>query len=142
MNFTKVKGNKRTNTSKETQITESETMKNNIIRKICLAIGMGLLFCLPSVNYAADDSAPAGKGQVMGTFTPIKSEQELHGLKPGDIIIKICGDCHAATLVQVDKSGKYEYTLKKCDKCGSEITYLAVTRDFKPTQSTHRGDYP
>jgi hypothetical protein len=120
-----------------------KTMKIKIIQQVWLAIGLGLLLYLPSVSYADGDSPPADKGQVIGTFTPIKSDKEIHDLRPGDIIIKICADCHSATLVRVDKSGKgvYEYTLKKCDKCGSENTYLAVTRDIKVTPS-HRGDYP
>jgi hypothetical protein len=144
MDFTKVEENENNQYQQRITKTESETMKRNIIQKVCLTIGLGLLFCLPSVNYADGDPPQAGKGQVMGTFTPIKSEKEIHDLKPGDIILKVCCDCHAATIAQVDKPGKgdYEYTLKKCEKCGSSSTYLAVTRDFKPSQSTHRGDYP
>lgn len=107
-------------------------MKTRIIQQICLFIGLGSLFCSPSISYAGGNQPQATKGEVIAKFTPIKSDQELNNLQPGDIIIKVCRDCGSVTMVRVVQPGKgvYDYTIKKCENCGSENTYMAVTKDI------------
>jgi hypothetical protein len=120
------------NQTKQKTTNESETMKTKIIQQICLFIGLGLLFCSPSISYAGGNVPQADKGQVIARFTPIKSDQETINLQPGDVIVRVCRDCGAVTLVRVTKpggKGVYDYVAKKCDNCGSENTYMAVTKD-------------
>ena len=107
-------------------------MKTKIIQQMCLSIGLGLLLCSPSIGYAGGNVPQADKGEVIARFTPIKSDQEIISLQPGDVIVKVCRDCGAVSLVRVTKSGGkgiYDYVTKKCDNCGSENTYMAVTKD-------------
>lgn len=107
-------------------------MKTKIIQHICLSFGLGLLLCLPSISHAGGNAPQAEKGQVIARFTPIKSDQETVNLQPGDVVVKVCRDCGAVTLVRVTKpggKGVYDYVAKKCESCGSENTYMAVTKD-------------
>lgn len=107
-------------------------MKTKIMQRICLFIGLGLLLCLPSIGRAGGNTPQSEKGQVIATFRPVKSDQEMADIKPGDIIIKVCRDCGAATMVRVDKpggKGVYDYVAKKCEYCGSVNTCIDVTKD-------------
>lgn len=109
-------------------------MKIKIVQRICLALGLGLLLGLPFTGYAGGNVPQGSKGNVIAKFTPIKSDQQLEDLKPGDIVLKICRDCGTATMVRVEKPGKgvYDYVAKKCENCGSENTYLCVTKESIP----------
>lgn len=109
-------------------------MITKIIQQICLAAGLALILTVPAVTRAGGNEPQASKGQVVAKFTPIKSDQELNDLKPGDVILKVCRDCGCASLIRVDKPGKgvFDYVAKKCESCGSENTYLSVTKDAIP----------
>jgi predicted RNA-binding Zn-ribbon protein involved in translation (DUF1610 family) len=104
-------------------------MKIKMIQRSCLALVLGLALVLPSISRAGGN-----RGQMIAQFTPIKSDKELNDLKPGDTIVKVCRKCGGVTLIRVDKSGKgvYDYVAKKCDTCGSEDTYIAVSKQFIP----------
>ena len=107
-------------------------MKIKIIQQISLFIGLGLFFCSPSISYAGGSGQVPDKGLVIARFMPVKSDQEVITLQPGDVIVKVCRDCGAVTFVRVTKAGgkgANDYVAKKCDNCGSENTYIAVTKD-------------
>lgn len=104
-------------------------MKKNIIQKTCLALMLGAVMFIPALAQAGGNM-----GQKIATFEPMKSATDVDKLKDGDTVIKVCRACGAATFVRVDKSGKgvYDYVAKKCDECGSENTYLAVSKQVVP----------
>ena len=103
-------------------------MKIKTIQQVCLALTLGLVLLLPVATRAG------GNGQVVAMFKPMKTAEEINELKPGDTIVKVCKDCGAVTLVRVVKGGKgvYDYVPKKCEDCGSENTYLAVSKQPVP----------
>src|ERR1700759_3725934 len=100
-------------------------MKTNIIQKTCVTLMLGVALLVPALAHAGGNM-----GQKIATFEPVKSPADLDNLKEGDTVIKVCRACGAATLVRVEKGGKgvYDYVAKKCDECGSENTYLAVSK--------------
>jgi hypothetical protein len=104
-------------------------MKANTIQKTCLALLLGAAILVPALAQAGGNM-----GQKIATFEPVKSPADLDKLKEGDTVMKVCRACGAATFVRVDKSGKgvYDYVAKKCDECGSENTYLAVSKQVIP----------
>lgn len=104
-------------------------MKIKMIQQGCLSMALGLALLFPSVSHAGGN-----QGQMIAQFTPIKTDQQINDLKPGDTIVKVCRACGGVTLVRVDKPGKgaYDYVAKKCEGCGSEDTYLAVAKQFIP----------
>jgi hypothetical protein len=105
-----------------------KSMKIKTIQQACLALALGLVLFLPVASRAG------GNGQFVAKFAPLKSSEEINALKPGDTIVKVCKDCGAVTLVRVEKGGKglYDYVAKKCEDCGSENTYLAVSKQPVP----------
>ena len=92
-----------------------------------LAVVLGVCLLLPVAAKAGGD------GHAVGTFAPMKA-QDIHQLKPGDTIVKVCKECGAVTLIRVTKSGKgtYDYIPRKCEECGSENTYLAIAKQNIP----------
>lgn len=104
-------------------------MKIRTIQKTCFAFALGMALLIPSLVRAGGNM-----GQKIATFEPVKATTDLDKLKEGDTVIKVCRACGAATLVRVDKPGKgvYDYIAKKCDECGSENTYLAVSKQVIP----------
>jgi hypothetical protein len=104
-------------------------MKTKMIQQVCLSVALGLALFFPSVSHAGGN-----QGQMIAEFKPIKTDQQVNDLKPGDTIVKVCRACGAVILVRVDKPGKgvYDYVAKKCESCGSEDTYLGVTKQFIP----------
>jgi hypothetical protein len=109
-------------------INQNKIMKIKTIQQVCLALALGLVLFLPVATRAG------GSGQVAARFTPMKTADEINAIKPGDTIVKVCRDCGAVTLVRVVKGGKgvYDYVAKKCEECGSENTYLAVSKQPVP----------
>ena len=89
---------------------------------------LGAALLVPARAHAGGNT-----GRKIASFEPVKSA-DVEKLKEGDTVMKICRACGAATLVRVDKSGKgvYDYVAKKCDECGSENTYLAVSKQVIP----------
>ena len=110
-------------------------MKINSIQKTCLTLMLGAALLVPAMAHAGGNM-----GQKIATFEPVKSPAELDKLKDGDTVIKVCRACGAATFVRVDKSGKgvYDYVAKKCDECGSENTYLAVSKQVIPFKEQNK----
>jgi predicted RNA-binding Zn-ribbon protein involved in translation (DUF1610 family) len=104
-------------------------MKIKIIQRACLAAALGVALLFPSVSRAGGN-----QGQMIATFEPMKSAADMDKLKPGDTLVKVCRDCGAVTLVRVEKAGKgaYDYVAKKCESCGSENTYVAVSKQAVP----------
>jgi len=105
-------------------------MKLKTIQQACrLAVILGLALFSPHVTRAGGN-----QGQIIAQFTPMKSSQEIERLKADDTIVKVCRACGTVTLVRVDKPGKgvYDYVAKKCEDCGSENTYLAITKQPVP----------
>ena len=104
-------------------------MKTKIIQQGCLAVVLGLALLFPSISRAGGN-----QGQMIAKFEPMKSAADLDQLKPGDTIVKVCRACGAVTLIRVEKPGKgaYDYVSKKCDECGSENTYVAVSKQVVP----------
>ena len=104
-------------------------MKIKMIQQGCLAAVLGLALLMPAVTHAGGN-----QGQMIAHFMPMKSDQQLNDLKPGDTIVKVCRACGEVTLVRVETAGKgaYDYVAKKCESCGSEDTYLAVSKSFIP----------
>ena len=104
-------------------------MKMKIVQQTCLALTLGLALIMPTFARAGGNM-----GQKIATFERLKTAGDADNLKEGDTVVKVCRDCGAVTFVRVDKAGKgvYDYTAKKCELCGSENTYLAVTKQFIP----------
>jgi predicted RNA-binding Zn-ribbon protein involved in translation (DUF1610 family) len=104
-------------------------MKTKIIQQGCLAVVLGLALLFPSISRAGGN-----QGQMMGKFTPVKSAAELEQLKAGDTVVKVCRACGAVVLVRVETPGKgaYDYVAKKCEDCGSDNTYVAVSKQVIP----------
>lgn len=104
-------------------------MKKKIIQQTCLVLTLGFALLSPSLAHAGGNV-----GQKIATFMPMKSDADVNQLQPGDIIVKVCRDCGAVEFVRVEKPGKgiYDYTTKKCDMCGSQNTYLGVTKEVIP----------
>ncbi|HEX4266214.1 MAG TPA: hypothetical protein VH597_17890 [Verrucomicrobiae bacterium] len=110
-------------------------MNIKMIQQSCLALVLGLVLVTPSLSRAGGN-----QGQSIAQFTPIKSDKELNDLKEGDTIVKVCRACGGVTLIRVDKSGKgvYDYVAKKCDTCGSDDTYIAVSKQFIPFKEQNK----
>ncbi|MEI9961116.1 MAG: hypothetical protein WDM76_08250 [Limisphaerales bacterium] len=105
-------------------------MKTKLIQQTCLSITLGLALLIPILVHAGGNT-----GQRIAKFEPIKSDQQLEQLKPGDTIVKVCLACHRVTMVRIDtpgQKGTYDYVPKKCEDCGSENTYLAVSKQEIP----------
>ena len=104
-------------------------MKQNLIQRTILALTLGFALLAPALAQAGGNM-----GQRIATFEPLKTEAAADQLKEGDTVVKVCRACGAVTLVRVEKGGKgiYDFTTKKCDECGSENTYLAVSKQVIP----------
>lgn len=104
-------------------------MKSKLIQQTCLALAFGLTLLAPTLAQAGGNH-----GQMIAKFYPAKSAEAVQQLKEGDTIVKVCRACHQVTLVRVDKPGKgvYDYVAKKCEDCGSEDTYLAISNKEIP----------
>jgi hypothetical protein len=104
-------------------------MKIKTLQQFVLALGLGLALLIPSAVRAGGN-----QGQSIAKFAPVKSDEEVAQLKPGDTVVKVCRACRAVTLIRVEKGGKgvYDLAAKKCEDCGSEDTYLAVTKQEIP----------
>ena len=115
-------------------------MKNRIVQKICVSLGMAILLCFSSSSYAGGDQPQVGKGEVIAKFKSVKSDEGLSDLQPGDVLVKVCRDCGDVTLVRVEKPGKgvYDYVAKKCEGCGSENTYVAKTKQSIPFSGSEK----
>jgi hypothetical protein len=104
-------------------------MKRKFIQNLCFVLAMGLGIALPLTS-----SAGGNTGQMIAKFEPVKSNVPVEDLKPGDTVVKVCRACHRVTLVRVEKGGKglYDLASKKCEDCGSEDTYLAISKQDIP----------
>jgi len=99
-------------------------MKNTIMQRSLIALTLGLTLALPLTTRAGGNI-----GQKIARFEPMKSAAEVEQLKQDDTVVKVCNGCKSVTLVRIEKGGKgmYDIVAKKCEYCGSEDTYLAVT---------------
>jgi hypothetical protein len=104
-------------------------MKKKILQQIRLALALGVAVIVPQPS-----NAGGNMGQRIATFEPMKADADAGKLKEGDTVVKVCRACGAVTLVRVEKGSKglYDFTAKKCDACGSENTYMAVSKQFIP----------
>ena len=104
-------------------------MKTKLIQKTCLHVILGLTLLIPTLGRAGGNT-----GQMIAKFEPMKSDQQMADLKPGDTIVKVCRNCNRVTLIRIDKPGKgvYDYVAKKCEDCGSDDTYIAVSKQVIP----------
>jgi hypothetical protein len=104
-------------------------MKTKSIQQTCLSVILGFAFLIPTLAQAGGNT-----GQMIAKFEPVKSDQQMIDLKPGDTIVKVCRNCNRVTLIRIDKTGKgvYDYVAKKCEDCGSDDTYIAVSKQVIP----------
>lgn len=104
-------------------------MKTKFNQRTYLSVILGLAFLIPTLAHAGGNT-----GQMIAKFEPVKSDQQVADLKPGDTIVKVCRSCNRVTLIRVDKPGKgvYDYVAKKCEDCGSDDTYIAVSKQVIP----------
>jgi hypothetical protein len=104
-------------------------MKNKPFRLRYLAVLMGLTLSLPIVARAGGNT-----GQTIARFEPAKSVEQIESLKEGDTVVKVCRACKVVTLVRVEKDGKgiYDIAARKCEDCGSDDTYVAITKSPVP----------
>lgn len=78
--------------------------------------------------------AGGNTGQMIAKFEPAKSAEQVQLLSEGDTIVKVCRACRNVTLVRVEKPGKglYDVVARKCEDCGSDDTYVAITNQDVP----------
>ena len=100
-----------------------------LIQRSCAVFALGLALLIPAAVHAGGN-----QGQMIAKFAPVKSPKDVEQLKDNDSIVKVCRACGTVTLVRVQKGGKgiYDYVTKKCEDCGSEDTYLAVSKSPVP----------
>ena len=95
------------------------------IQRSCVAFALALALLTPAAVRAGGN-----EGQLIAKFTPVKPATESAPLNDGDTLVKVCRACGMVTLVRVQKGGKglYDYVAKKCEDCGSEDTYVAISK--------------
>jgi hypothetical protein len=100
-----------------------------LIQRSCAVFALGLALLIPASAHAGGN-----QGQAIARFAPLKSPKDVDELKPDSTVVKVCRGCGMVTLVRVLKGGKgvYDYVAKKCEDCGSEDTYLAVSKSPVP----------
>lgn len=110
-------------------------MKIKSIQQTCLCLVLGLAFLAPTLAHAGGNT-----GQVIAKFEPAKSDKDIADLKPDDTIVKVCRSCNHVTLIRVNKPGKgiYDYVAKKCEDCGSDDTYIGISKEFVPVKEREK----
>ena len=102
-------------------------MKINHVKIGLLALALGLAASLPFTARA--DSGIVS--QTIAAYQPVKPGMDLSRLKAGDLVVKVCKDCHHVTLIRIVSVGQGPagFAAEKCAYCGSMNTYFAVPDD-------------
>lgn len=95
------------------------------IKRTGALLVLGLALITPSLAHAGGNL-----GQMIAKLHAPKTAGELGQIKPGGTIAKVCRACNQVTLVRVMKPGKgqYDYVARKCEDCGSDNTFVAISR--------------